>query len=1641
MGSKKAIIIFLSVSTLLTVRAYSQGFSDDPVKFAQQAEYVLKSKDTEAYFKVASDFSSVWNTKMRTEHKETLMDISDKMRNKGFTLQPHFRYLFSYIANAVTHHGVQADQLTEILAINQEAVETLDREEYAYFLYEMSTFFAERNLHRSKNIYTRAAGGSFSFEMIDPGGGFSQDTATVEEEPETNDGFLTEEEFQQQNIISEPEDNSASGDDWGSADDWGNDDWGSNDDWGNDDWGNDDWGSNDDWGNDSWDDSNSSPDDDWGTTPEPQQETLPEYTPVTIDYVNSVKKSYVHPQINGPVIHLRDIALEIVTPYDSLRITNVDGDHLLKDRMFAGSSGSLDWPFENERNREATITLGEFKVRVDRGDFRTPNATLSYDTLFSGETEGVFKHKSVMRRKGEYSRYPQFTSYEPDITMTFNEGKVTYSGGISLKGNKIYGECISRKRGVLTALDGNGRTATIRGYKFAFEEGVIRTGNATVSIVNGGDSIYHPNVEVSLNLDNNQMRILRMDDNDVTPYVSTYHRISINADLFTWYMDEDSMEIDILNGKDLVPATFESFDFFNKERYNRMTGILPFNPIGAFVFFSKKFNTKQFYIDEFVTEFDEDKNMALGAARVLHDYGFAKFNPATEQIILNEKAIHYYEAASKKRDYDNLLIPSIISDTANAVLNFETMDLKVNGVERFFVTQDFEIGIEPDSGSVVLQRNRNVIYNGSIDAGDYKYSGKEFEFDYGAFLIQMPEIDSIQLSPRNEEGKQDGLRNNIAETSGTLYLDRPDNKSGKEEFASYPYFVTQSESVVYFDGPEILNGAYDKSVKFVIPPMEFEKIEDPDPESFYYPGTFTSNKIFPDFQDTLVVMPDQSLGFVHNIPPSGYELYGTPARTYETIRLDNNGIMGTGKIDFLNATIYSEDFLYYPDSVTADGYKGTIEPGTTGSGSYPQAEMGHFRMYWLPRKDSMYLKTVKDPFEFYHATADLVGEANITQKGVFGSGTMLTRGSEATSSEMTFKEFSYNARHTHFKVLSDNPSKPAMAGDDIRLDFDLTNNTAVVRPEQAGVAAISFPYAQFKTSITQATWDLEDSVITMRKPEDVPIERSYFYTTREELDSLHFNGIDAVYDINTYELKIEGIPYIEVADAKIIPDNNETTILENSVLQTFHEADILIDYPEATHHLYNGTIDIFSRNKFEGSALYQLDVLSDTFEINMHTIYQETEQIGTKKKPETRTYTHAIGEVPDNQRLIISPGFLYKGSTEMKAYKQALELNGSIKPDFTSKPNHNTWITYSRVDEQPEVVIDIETHTYDDGDPIVAGLHYDQFGKIYPTFIEKHKLPGDHDLFRAKGSLFYSPDTKNYIIESPQKTAGETYAGYSFIYNDSSANIIMEGPANFFIPNANKISVEGSIVGSGDTKENEYSLDALLGIEFDLSGNALQLMVDDMLDIVTRLGLPPANNIEIETLIKLSNYIGEEVTREYETGSLKEYLPLVEMAPEMERSIMISGVKLEWNDEFNAWYNTTKLSISNVGKSDVNAKMDGFIEFKKDDTGGDMLNLFIQAAPGSWYYFSYQENSLLIHSSNSEFNEEIKSKSNYGEAKPDELVLIAGEENETLKFLNTFRKNYFGIDEPYNLVYPDDAILEDQEFETIEKDDDDGFGF
>ncbi len=1645
---KRAIWILIIILTS-SGAIKSQALSEDPQVFLTQATALLERGNSEAYKKVSYDFNNVWTTNLTSEQQQSIISLAKKMEKKGYKLHPHFRHFFAYLAFAVTQAGVQRDELNEILEINHQVLQTLGYDQYKEFLWTMNIFLGDRYLDLTKTLRSRAEGGSKKFKMLDE---VIVEEEEIEEEP-------LPEIVKEPLIVEEPV-VEASADDWGSTstDSWGNDDgWGSS----TDSWGDDSWGSNDDWGTpstDSWGDEtswDSSTDDAWGSEeswgtseaeiPEPVIPDRPEVSPVITNYAMMVKMRYNHPVVQGPVLELNDVQLMLITRYDSMIVDDVDGNQLLGSKMFVGSKGTVAWPPDNQRNRGAKVSLSDFSVRVDRGDFWTPNATLTFPGKFTGETEGSFKWKSIRRPVNSLSSYPIFKSYDTDVTLELDPGRVTYSGGIELRGNQLFGSAESRAMGTLTILDERGRTVIFRSRHFEIQDSVVTSANAAFTLLDGTDSIFHPSVSMEYIIPTKQLVAVRTKQYNATPFRSTYYSLAFGVDQIRWNMQYDSLDLNISQGKDLVPATFESDDFFNPVRFKRLAGQWGFHPIVIAVNYCRKYQIDQFNTLELSNEYGVDIRLINGAMKMLEQYNFCEYDNLSGTVVLFDKAFHYYDASAQKVDYDNLFIPSHMERASNATLRLDSGEIFVRGVEKFFITADWKIAIMPSEEEVTIEQGRSLVFNGELEAGDFDYKGKDFHFNYDEFVMDMPQIDSIRISIPipdsipHKPGEKMPLANHLTETSGVLYIDRPDNKSGLKDIENYPYFISNSEAVVYFDGQEVLDGAYDKSVKFIVPPLEVDDTDTDSASAIFFPGSFNSGGIFPTFEDTLSIQSDLSLGFVHNIPKEGYNLYGTPAKTYEKIYLSNRGIRGGGIIDFLNSQIHSADFIYYPDSVTADGHYGIIRPGQVGTASFPEAEMGRFRMYWLPRKDSMYLQTVEEPFKFYNATAELTGKANITQGGVYGSGEMLTRGSLAKSNNMAFEEFRYSAQHARFEVLSDDPEKPAMAGDDIRLNFDLQDNIADVHPEQAGVAAISFPYAQMKTSITNAVWALEDSIITMTKPENVPIEDSYFYSTLPELDSLSFNGEQAIYDITSYELNIKGIPYIEVADARIVPDSAQTTIGANSVLQTFKNAEILFDYPEAIHRLTNGLIDIRSRNAFSGKAMYQLPVQEDTFEIEMSNFYWE-EYFSAEGLPDSSTV--ASGSVDEASHLDVAPGFLYKGAMKLVAHKQALELAGYVKPDFRSIPGHFYWIGYDRKDDETEVIVDINNSTYETGERVLAGIHYgNNSGALYTTMIEKRVTPGDDDFFVASGIFKYLPEYASFIIEDPGKTTGENYEGQTLIYSDSTQNMIFEGDVTFINPDLNPISIRSAGVGTGNREANEYELEAFLAMELGLATSVLEQISVDVLDIVERLGNPVANDLSENLMLNVSNIIGEEATREYEENSLKDYVSLVETSQELNRSLVISNVDFTWSNSTNSWYSTGAIGLSNIGQEDINAQMDGYMEFKKDDTGGDVMNLFFQAAPGSWYFFSYQENSLLIYTSNRELNAEIAETSNFGKARVGELVFIAGEENETLKFINDFRGTYLGIDDPYNLVYPDDVSLDDSNFETIEKDDDDGFGF
>jgi hypothetical protein len=883
-----------------------------------------------------------------------------------------------------------------------------------------------------------------------------------------------------------------------------------------------------------------------------------------------------------------------------------------------------------------------------------------------------------------------------------------------------------------------------------------------------------------------------------------------------------------------------------------------------------------------------------------------------------------------------------------------------------------------------------------------------------------------------------GLQASSNKTSGTLYINMPDNKSGRVKYSHFPHLDASAGGAIYFDRKDVLNGAYDRSVFFIVPPFKLDSLNDADPASINFDGTFVSNGMFPNFKEKLHTMPDKSLGFTHAVPPDGYNLYKGEGKFYGGISMDNAGIRAAGKIDYLAASVESNDFLFYPDSVITKGKVGEIKDKQFGNVNFPQVTFTDYQMKWFPKQDKFRVRNLKEPFSLYNKTATLSGNLTVSKKGVTGIGKISTRGSEVVSSYLNFSSDNFGARHAKFEVKTGNPDKPALAGNDVRVKFNLDQNYATISPEVEGAAAIDFPYAQFKTSITEARWDLNTQKITMVKAPDVPIENSYFYTTRKDLDSLRFNAEKAEYDIQLQKLTVKGIPYIIVADAKITPENNEVIILENAKIGQLKNTIIVLDTLNGYHRLTKGVVDINSRKSFSGYATYQyVNAANDTFAIKMSDFHLEAISEESKKKRSkvvAAMQTVSEATVTDQDKILITPRIYYKGGMVMYATRPALQLKGYIKLDLKKIKNYDTWLAYNQSGDEKDIFLNFDEAISEAGRKAQAGLHFASDNSLYITFVYDKKDDNDDDFFKPSGSLHFDKESNEFRVEDRQKASGEKLEGKVFNYNEDKQEVHFEGPVNFF-KGSKDFNLTASALGSGNLETNEIKVNALIMADMNVPQAAYQMMAVNLQEVIKNEGAGDGLGDQTELLYKVANIVGEKIARDYEKKSQQAYTSLGTIA-QLAAPITFANVNLKWSQKQKAFYSEGSIGVSNISKNDINGGFEGFMEIRKNEDGAPVFHVFFKASPESWYYFGYEDNRLMVHSSNQLFNDMIAKKTNASKAKVGELVFIPGTDDEALAWINKFRLNYYGLEAPYDLTSGTSAAKKKDEKKEKKKEDD-----
>jgi len=1350
------------------------------------------------------------------------------------------------------------------------------------------------------------------------------------------------------------------------------------------------------------------------------------------------KQPIVQPEQLGPVIHFNKVSLNFITPYDSASLKNTKGTFSLRDKLFVGEGGRFDWSTAGLSPDSVYCDLSKFHFKTTQPSFTAQQSKMMYIGRVKSPVPGIFEFKSINHKTPASASYPRFKSYESNVNLLgLGSEKVKYTGGFGMQGGLITSNSVEGSLATVEIMGETDKKFKAVSASFGFRDSTIVSAKAKITIYQQNDSIVHPAMQLNYNYGKERLT-LEKEKSQLrhAPLSSSFFDVEFTADRLTWNLKSDTLLVQVRGSGNVAPMIIESMDFYDPNGYGELRGQgFKYHPLSLVVNFANDFGTQDLFVYDLVV----DGKRSLEEVRMVADYlsqkGMIDYDARTGKIHVKDKAMHFVQAAKGNADYDNLKIHSFTDTVSNAIISFKERNMLVYGVEEFNVSDSLNVVIKPDSSRITFLQNRDIKFNGTITAGNFEISGKEFTLKYDSFFINMKHIDSIRFYITDKNGQRrrvnnamvgadstaaaaGGMQASANKTSGTLFINRPDNKSGKIKYPNYPRLDATAGGVIYFDRDEVLDGAYDRSVFFVVPPFKLDSLSDADPAAINFDGTFVSSGMFPSFKEMLHTMPDKSLGFTHAVPKAGYQLYQGDGKFYGGINLDNNGLRSSGKIEYLAASAESKDFVFYPDSVVGRGNVGEIKEKQFGAVYFPQVKLGDFQMKWLPKQDKMKFKNLKEPFNLYQNTATLNGQIIVSKAGVGGDGTLTTRGSEVKSKDLTFSAKEFGARHARFEVKAADANKPALAGSDVRVKFNLAENYATISPEVEGVAAIDFPYAQFKTSIPQARWDLNTQKIIMTKAADVPLENSYFYTTRKDLDSLSFNAEKAEYDIKTQELKVSGIPYIIVADAKITPDKNEVLILEDARIGQLTNTTIVMDTLNGYHRLTDGVIDIFSRKEFAGHATYQyVNAVNDTFAIKMTDFKLEPITDLTRNKRHRGTgpaqQTVATGTIVDKDLVLVAPRIYYKGDITMYATKPALQMRGFVKLDLKKIKGYKTWLQHEQSGDEKDIFLDFDKTLTEEGRKAEAGLHFAEDNSLYITFVFDKKDQNDENFFLPSGSLHFDKESGEFKIEDRQKAAGEKLSGKVFAYNEEKQEVRFEGPVTFF--NGTKdFNLTASALGSGNMETNEIKMNSFVMVDMNVPANIYQLMATSIQNVIKNEGVDEGLGDQTELLYKIADIVGERVVKDYEQRSLQNYVPLGTV-PGLVKPIVLSNTSLKWSQANKSFYSEGKLGMSNMGRYDINGAFEGFMEIKRNEDGAPVFHLFIKASPESWFYFGFEDNRLMVHSSLPPINDFVAKKTNASKAKVGELVFIPGTDEETLSFINRFRKAYFGIETPYDL--------------------------
>ncbi|MFA6923159.1 MAG: hypothetical protein WC223_02800 [Bacteroidales bacterium] len=1300
------------------------------------------------------------------------------------------------------------------------------------------------------------------------------------------------------------------------------------------------------------------------------------------------------------------INLRCVSKEDSTSIYNTTGTYYPTENLWKGNGGTVYWDRAGFSKDSVYAELRNYKIEIKSIKYDADSVTFYMKMYFDQPLLGQLTDKVQFEVTADKSSYPSFISYNKRLQIPGIFPGIDYDGGFALHGSKIMGTGIKEQKAILTFYKNNEKFIVARSLSFMIRKNLISGEKVSVSIRLEQDSLFHPAIQLKYMKEKNELSLMRLGEGIVqTFFYDSYHKIDMNIESITWKMDEQKINLTMIQsvGSDRE-AIIQSEDYFTERVYVRNQGAADIHPFQMIKNYAETVKSKEISVAKlanYMTLQNEDvRAMIINMAC----QGFFEYDPLTDKFTIKKKLYHYLKSHTGKEDYDILQFHSIVTRGANATIDLTNFDLKVNGIYSILLSDSHNVVINPYEQKIVIKKNRDFDFLGKIQAGLFDFYGKDFNFLYDDFKINLNNVDSfafrVPTGEKDENGqpKYEQIKTMIESVNGELLIDEPKNKSGFKSLKKYPVFNSKKDSYAYYDKKTIFGGVYNRENFFYqLEPFSFDSLDVFKTEGIRFGGTFASAGIFPDFDDSLTVRPDYSLGFARVTPKDGFPVYDGKGTYFNKIDLSNKGLHGDGALKYITSTSKSPDFIFFPDSANAQLDSFDIKE-QIGKVEYPNVKGEDVFMHWMPYEDLMQVYKKRKPFDFYAGQCKMHGRIDLTPLGLSGEGTMEFPTAEIKSRNFKYQQIVFDADSSDFQMKSFGQKDLSFVTVNYKAHIDLKEKKGEFKSNSETSSKVEFPVNQYISFMDEFVWYMEKEEIEMTSEEkntvavkdtsktpneyaDINLSGSRFVSVHPAQDSLTFYSPKAKYSLKENTIYAEGVKFIKVADAAIIPDSGKVTVLKRAEMKTFTKAKVVANTTTQYHNFYNATVNVLARNNYTASANY--DYIDET---------NKKQILFFNKITVDSTYqTYGIGDISDNAVFTLSPYFDYFGSAKITANNQYLKFTGCCKIKHNCSLLAKSWLRFSADINPNEIYIPIPEQSYNEKvEKIYTGILHATDSAVYSSFIAKKIRESDEELILSKGYLYFDKNLKEYHIAEMERIKDNKLTG-NFLSLNNYCDVYTEGRINFS-RSLGQVNLLAFGNGVNKTKSNTTKFDLVTSIDFFFSEKCLKIMEDNFSNDPNAQPL----NISRETYYKALVDILGQAEADRLVGEISLYGTFKKLPSELEHTLFLPDMKLKWNPLTQSYISEGKIGIGNINRTQINKLFTGFIELYKRKSG-DQLIIYLEDGNKNWFYFDYKRGTMQVVSSSQEFNNIVK------EMKPDDRQKKA-------------EKNDKGEKEPYTFM-------------------------